>query len=175
MIDSAGVPGLQGGPHDHVTAAKAVAFGEALKPEFKEYAKQIVKNAKALADELMALDIKLVSNGTDNHLMLIDLRPEGLTGQGKLIQNALDAAGITVNKNTVPYEPSSPFNPSGIRLGTPAITSRGMKESEMKVIAEGIAKVIKSKGDPEVSKKVKEDILELTKQFPLYEGLTILK
>ena len=175
LIDSAVFPGLQGGPHDHVTAAKAVAFGEALKPEFKEYAKQIVKNAKALADELMALDIKLVSNGTDNHLMLIDLRPEGLTGQGKLIQNALDAAGITVNKNTVPYEPSSPFNPSGIRLGTPAITSRGMKESEMKVIAEGIAKVIKSKGDPEVSKKVKEDILELTKQFPLYEGLTILK
>ncbi|MHA1583866.1 MAG: serine hydroxymethyltransferase, partial [Promethearchaeota archaeon] len=146
LIDSAVFPGLQGGPHDHVNAGKAVAFGEALRPEFKVYAAQIVKNAKALADDLMALDIKLVSNGTDNHLILIDMRPDGLTGEGKLIQNALDAAGITVNKNTVPYEPSTPFNPSGIRLGTPAITTRGMKESEMQVIAEGIAKVIKSKG-----------------------------
>ncbi|UJG44996.1 MAG: serine hydroxymethyltransferase [Candidatus Heimdallarchaeum endolithica] len=175
LIDSAVFPGLQGGPHDNTTAAKAVALGEALKPEFKDYALQIVKNAKALADELMSLGIKLVTNGTDNHLILIDLRPEGLTGKGKLIQNALDAAGITVNKNTVPYEPSTPFNPSGIRLGTPAITTRGMKESEMKVIAEGLAKVIKAKGDPEVSAKVKQDILELTKQFPLYPGLNILK
>ncbi|MHA1708084.1 MAG: serine hydroxymethyltransferase [Candidatus Heimdallarchaeaceae archaeon] len=174
LIDSAVFPGLQGGPHDHVTAAKAVAFGEALKPEFKDYAKQIVKNAKALADELMSLDIKLVTNGTDNHLILIDLRPEGLTGKGGLIQTALDEAGITVNKNTVPYEPSSPFNPSGLRLGTPAITSRGMKETEMKVIAEGLAKTIKSKGDPEVTKKIKTEILELTKQFPLYPDLTIL-
>lgn len=123
----------------------------------------------------MSLGIKLVTNGTDNHLILIDLRPEGLTGQGKLIQNALDAAGITVNKNTVPYEPSTPFNPSGIRLGTPAVTTRGMKESEMKVIAEGLAKVIKAKGDPEVSAKVKKDILELTKQFPLYPGMKILQ
>ncbi|UJG42162.1 MAG: serine hydroxymethyltransferase [Candidatus Heimdallarchaeum aukensis] len=175
LIDSAVFPGLQGGPHDNTTAAKAVAFGEALKPEFKEYASQIVKNAKTLADELMSLGIKLVTNGTDNHLILIDLRPEGLTGQGKLIQNALDAAGITVNKNTVPYEPSTPFNPSGIRLGTPAVTTRGMKESEMKVIAEGLAKVIKAKGDPEVSAKVKKDILELTKQFPLYPGMKILQ
>jgi glycine hydroxymethyltransferase len=168
-------PGLQGGPHDHTTAAKAVAFGEALKPEFKDYAKQIVKNAKSLADDLMSLDIKLVTNGTDNHLVLIDLRPEGLTGKGGPIQNALDDAGITVNKNTVPYEPSSPFHPSGLRLGTPAITTRGMKESEMTVIAEGLAKVIKSKGDPELSVTVKESILELTKQFPLYPGLSILK
>ncbi len=175
LIDSAVFPGLQGGPHDHVTAAKAITFKEAMKPEFKEYAQQIVKNAKALADELMALDIKLVSNGTDNHLILIDLRPDGLTGEGKLIQNALDAAGITTNKNTVPYEPSTPFNPSGIRLGTPAITSRGMKESEMKVIASGIAQVIKSKGDKAVSAKVHEEILELTKEFPLYPGLSILK
>ncbi len=175
LIDSAVFPGLQGGPHDHTTAAKAVAFREALKPEFKEYAKQIVKNAKVLADELMALDIKLVTNGTDNHLILIDLRPEDLIGKGGLIQNALDEAGITLNKNTVPYEPSSPFNPSGLRLGTPAITSRGMKESEMKVIAEGLAKVIKSKGDSAVSAKIKQEILELTKQFPLYPGLSILK
>ncbi|MHA1610780.1 MAG: serine hydroxymethyltransferase [Promethearchaeota archaeon] len=175
LIDSAVFPGLQGGPHDHVVAAKAVTFKEAMKPDFKEYAIQIVKNAKALAEELMALDVKLVSNGTDNHLILIDMRPDGLTGEGKLIQNALDAAGITTNKNTVPYEPSTPFNPSGIRLGTPAITSRGMKESEMKVIADGIARVLKSKGDKTVSAKVREGILELTKQFPLYPGLTILK
>ena len=175
LIDSAVFPGLQGGPHDHVNAAKAVCFGEALKPEFKEYAKQIVANAKALADELMALGIKLVSNGTDNHLILIDMRPEGLTGQGKLIQNALDHAAITVNKNTVPYEPSTPSNPSGIRLGTPAITTRGMKESEMKVIASGLARVIKSKGDLSVSAKVKEEIMELTREFPVYPGLTIFK
>lgn len=175
LIDSAVFPGLQGGPHDHVNAAKAVCFGEALKPEFKVYAQQIVNNAKALADELMALGIKLVSNGTDNHLILIDMRPEGLTGEGKLIQNALDHAGLTVNKNTVPYEPSTPFNPSGIRLGTPAITSRGMKESEMKVIAAGLAKVIKSKGHLNVSAQVKADILELTREFPVYPGLTIFK
>jgi glycine hydroxymethyltransferase len=175
LIDSAVFPGLQGGPHDHINAAKAVCFGEALKPDFKVYAQQIVSNAKALAEELMALGIKLVSNGTDNHLILIDMRPEGLTGEGKLIQNALDHAALTVNKNTVPYEPSTPFNPSGIRLGTPAITSRGMKESEMKVIASGLARVIKSKGDLTVSAKVKEEILELTKEFPVYPGLTIFK
>jgi glycine hydroxymethyltransferase len=175
MIDSAVFPGLQGGPHDHVNAAKAVAFGEALKPEFKEYAKQIVKNAKAMADELMALGIKLVSNGTDNHLMLIDLTKKDLTGKGKEVQNALDEAGITANKNTIPYEPASPFHPSGIRLGTPAVTTRGMKESEMKVIAKGIATVIDALNDKEKIAKVRKDILELTKQFPLYPGLGILK
>lgn len=175
MIDFRVFPGLQGGPHDHVNAAKAVAFGEALKPDFKEYAVQIVKNAKAMAEELMANDIKLVTNGTDNHLLLIDLRPSGFEGKGKEVQNALDGAGITVNKNSIPYEPASPFNPSGIRLGTPAITTRGMMESEMKVIAQGIAKVINSKCDSAVSTKVKADILELTKQFPLYPGMSILK
>jgi glycine hydroxymethyltransferase len=174
LIDSAIFPGLQGGPHDHVNAAKAVAFYDALKPEFKTYAHQIVKNAKVLADELMSLGIKLVTNGTDNHLILIDMRPNNLTGEGKLIQNALDEAAITVNKNTVPFDPASPFNPSGIRLGTPAITSRGMKESEMGVIAKGIADVINSRGDLEVAKKVKSTILDLTKQFPLYPGLSIL-
>ena len=128
-----------------------------------------------MADELMAQGVKLVTNGTDNHLLLIDLRPEDLIGKGKEMQNAMDAAGITMNKNTVPYEPNTPFNPSGLRLGTPAITTRGMKESEMKVIAEGIAKVIKSKGDSSVSAKVKKTILELTKQFPLYPNMGILK
>ena len=123
----------------------------------------------------MAQDIKLVTDGTDNHLILIDLRPNDLTGQGKLIQNALDTAGITVNKNTVPYEPASPFNPSGIRLGTPAVTTRGMKGSEMKVIAQGIAKVIKAKGDESTCVKVKDSILELTKEFPIYPAMDILK
>ena len=175
LIDSAVFPGLQGGPHDHVNAAKAVAFGEALKPEFKDYAKQIKKNAKAMADELMAQGIKLVTNGTDNHLVLIDLRPSNLTGKGKLVQNSLDEANITANKNTVPYEPASPFNPSGMRLGTPAVTTRGMKESEMKVIAKGISDVIKAPEDKAVIEKVKKSILELTKQFPLYPGLSILK
>lgn len=175
MIDFRVFPGLQGGPHDHVNAAKAVAFAEALKPEFKEYAAQIVKNAKAMADELMALGIKLVTNGTDNHLMLIDLTKKDLTGEGKEVQNALDEAGITANKNTIPYEPASPFNPSGIRLGTPAVTTRGMKESEMKVIAKGIATVVDNVNDKEKIAKVKQDILELTKQFPLYPGMDILK
>ena len=175
LIDSAVFPGLQGGPHDHVNAAKAVAFSEALKPEFKDYAVQIVKNAKAMADELMAQGIKLVTDGTDNHLLLIDLRPNDLIGEGKKMQNAMDEAGITMNKNTVPYEPASPFNPSGLRLGKPAVTTRGMKKSEMKVIAQGIAKVINAKGDSAVSAKVKADIFELTKQFPLYPGMDILK
>lgn len=175
MIDFNVFPGIQGGPHDHTTAAKAVAFGEALKPEFKQYAKQIVKNAKALAAELMANGIKLVTNGTDNHLMLIDLRPIGLQGKGKELQSALDEAGITVNKNTVPYEPVSPFNPSGLRLGTPAVTTRGMKESEMKVIGKGIATVIKNYEDRGTKEKVRNDILELCKGFPIYPGFDILK
>ncbi len=175
LIDSAVFPGLQGGPHDHIAAAKAVAFGEALKPEFKEYAKQIVKNAKAMADELMAQGLKLVTNGTDNHLMLIDLRPKGLTGKGKEIQNAMDEAAITLNKNTVPFDEASPFNPSGLRLGTPAVTTRGMKESEMKFIAKAIAKVIENYKDKNILKKIRDDIIELTKQFPLYPNLDVLE
>jgi len=175
LIDSAVFPGIQGGPHDHITAAKAVCFHEALKPEFKNYAKQIVKNAKAMADELIAKGLKLVTNGTDNHLMLIDLRPKNLTGKGKEVQNALDEAGITVNKNTIPFDTATPFNPSGLRLGTPAVTTRGMKESEMKEIAKGIATVINNYEDKKILKKVKSDILELCKEFPLYPGLGILK
>ena len=174
LIDSAVFPGLQGGPHDHITAAKAVAFGEALKPDFKTYSQQIVKNAKAMADELMAHGVKLVTNGTDNHLMLIDLRLKKLTGKGKEVQNAMDEAGITLNKNTVPYDQASPFNPSGLRLGTPAVTTRGMKESEMKIIAQSIAKVIDNYENKSVLKKVRQDILELCKGFPLYPGLDIL-
>jgi len=173
-IDSAVFPGLQGGPHDHVTAAKAVAFGEDLKPDFKDYCQQIVKNAKALADTLMDKGLELTTGGTDNHLMVIKLINKGLTGKGKEVQTALDEAGITVNKNTIPYEPGSPFHPSGIRLGTPAVTTRGFKQSEMKVIGENIAKVIDNHTDKKVIKDVKKDILELCKRFPLYPGFDIL-
>ena len=174
-IDSAVFPGLQGGPHDHVNAAKAVAFKEDLRPEFKDYCKQIVKNAKALADTLMDKGLELVTGGTDNHLMVINLVNKGLTGKGKEVQTALDEAGITINKNTIPYEPGSPFHPSGIRLGTPAVTTRGFKESEMKVVGESIAKVIDNLDDDKVVEKVKGDILELCKQFPLYPDFDVLK
>ncbi len=174
-IDSAVFPGLQGGPHDHVIAGKAVAFGEDLKPDFKDYCRQIVKNAKALADTLMGKGLELVTGGTDNHLMVIKLVSKGLTGKGKEVQNALDKAGITVNKNTIPYEPNTPFNPSGIRLGTPAVTTRGFKESKMKVIGEAIAKVIDNLDDDSKIEKVKQDILELCKNFPLYPDFDVLK
>lgn len=139
-IDRAIFPGLQGGPHDHTTAAIAVALGEAEKPEFKVYAAQIVKNARALAEALMAEGFKLVTNGTDNHMILIDLTAGG-KGRGMFLQEALDAVHITLNKNMVPADPSSPFYPSGVRLGTPAATTRGMKEAEMKKVAAWIAAV----------------------------------
>ena len=174
-IDSAVFPGLQGGPHDHVNAAKAVAFGEDLKPEYKDYCKQIVKNAKSLADTLMDNGLELTTGGTDNHLMVIKLVNKGLTGKGKDVQTALDEAGITVNKNTIPYEPGSPFHPSGIRLGTPAVTTRGFKESEMEVVGESIAKVIDNLNDKKVIENVRKDILELCKKFPLYPEFDVLK
>ncbi len=175
LIDSAVFPGLQGGPHDHITAAKAVAFGEALRSEFKEYARQIVKNAKAMAEELMAQGVKLVTDGTDNHLMLIDLRPKGLEGRGKQLQSAMDKANITLNKNAVPFQEASPFNPSGLRLGTPAVTTRGMKEGEMKVIARCISRVIDNYRDKAVLEKVRQEIMELVKDFPLYPDLGVLE
>jgi glycine hydroxymethyltransferase len=175
LIDSAVFPGLQGGPHDHITAAKAVAFSEAMKPEFKEYAHQIVKNAKAMADELMAHGIKLVTNGTDNHLMLIDLRSKGLHGKGSLLQKVMDRANITVNKNSVPFQEESPFNPSGLRLGTPAVTTRGMKEDEMRVIAQCVVKVIDNYKDETVLEKTKQEIIELVKDFPIYPNFVSLK
>ena len=174
-IDKAVFPGLQGGPHDHVNAAKAVAFKEALQPEYKKYCEQIVKNAKALADSLMDNGLELVTGGTDNHLMVIKLVNKGLTGKGKEIQNALGEAEIYVNKNTIPYEPNTPFNPSGIRLGTPAVTTRGFKESGMKVIGESIAKVIDNYTDNNVIERVKKDILELCRDFPLYPGMDVLR
>ena len=146
-----------------------------MKPEFKDYCKQIVKNAKSLADTLMDNGLELTTGGTDNHLMVIKLVNKGLTGKGKEVQIALDEAGITVNKNTIPYEPGSPFNPSGIRLGTPAVTTRGFKESEMRVVGESIAKIIDNHSDKNVIKSVKRDILELCKEFPLYPDFDVLR
>jgi len=189
-IDRAIIPGLQGGPHNHQTAAIAVALGEAMKPSFKVWGKQVVKNAKALADELMKKGIKLVSNGTDNHLMLISCGK----GRGVFLQEAMEAAGMTVNKNTIPADPSSPFYPSGVRLGTPFITVRGMKEKEMKKIAGWIYDVIeeikefdfpenkeelpeylkKFRSSIKKNKKLKEthnEIKKLCKKFPLYKDL----
>ena len=190
-IDKAVFPGVQGGPHDHVTAAIAVALGEAMKPEFKEYAKQIVRNAKRLASELISYGYKLVTDGTDIHLMLVDLTPISI-GFGAIAQEALELAGITVNKNTIPNEQSSPFYPSGIRLGTPAITTRGMREKEMSEIAGFIHRVLQEvshyslppKGRRSFIKKireelsqnntikeVREDVKKLCERFPLYPEL----
>ncbi|MBN2458326.1 serine hydroxymethyltransferase [Candidatus Woesearchaeota archaeon] len=171
LIDRAVFPGLQGGPHNHTNSAKAVAFGQALRPEFSVFARQIVKNAKALAEELISLDVRLVSGGTDNHLILVDLQNKGI--KGKEAESALDKARITVNKNMIPYDPSTPFDPSGIRFGTPALTQRGMKESEMKQIAALMAKVLDNHDKPDVLKDVSEQVYELSSQFPLYPGLKL--
>ena len=164
-IDKAIFPGTQGGPLMHIIAAKAVAFGEALAPEFKEYQTQIVKNAAALADSLKKEGFNMVSDGTDNHLMLLDLRNMGITG--KEFQHRLDEVHITVNKNAIPNDPESPFVTSGVRVGTPAVTSRGFKESEMALIAGWMKKTAT---DFEATKEqVAKEVVELCKKFPLYE------
>ncbi len=171
QIDRAVFPGLQGGPHEHTIAAKAVTFQEAMKPEFRAYTKQIVKNAKALAEKLMSENIKLVSNGTDTHLLLIDLintKAIGKPGMGKEIAVALEEAGIVVNANTIPFDPSTPFNPSGIRLGTPILTTRGMKEQEMELIGKYMADIIKNYKDEALKKKIKGKVLELCNNFIFY-------
>ena len=168
-IDKAVFPGIQGGPLMHIIAAKAVAFKRAMTDEFKEYAKQVVKNAKALAEELLRLGYKLVTGGTDSHMILVDLRPLGITG--KDAEKALERAGITVNKNAVPNDPLPPTKTSGIRIGTPAITSRGMKEEEMRKIAQWIDRVIKNLDNEEEIKKVRKEVMELCEQFPLYAEL----
>ena len=165
-IDKAMFPGTQGGPLEHVIAAKAVALKEALDPSFTDYCRQIIANAKALAGALTGYGYNLVSGGTDNHLMLVDLRNKGLTG--KVSEKALDAADITVNKNTVPKETQSPFVTSGIRIGTPAVTTRGMKEQEMKEIAGFVNTVLASPGDENVARNVSAEVRELTSRFPLY-------
>ena len=165
-IDRSVFPGIQGGPHEHTIAAKAICLEEASQPEFKEYIKQVVKNAKALAKSLMDNNIKLVSNGTDTHLVLIDLfrtlKEEGL---GREVAEALEKAGIVTNANTIPFEPSTPFKPSGIRLGTPALTTRGMKEKEMEQIGEWIVKVICNYKSEKLLKYIRGQTLELCRRF----------
>jgi glycine hydroxymethyltransferase len=170
LVNKAMFPGTQGGPLEHVIAAKAVAFKEALEPAFKVYCTQIVSNAQALARALVARGYQLVSGGTDNHLMLVDLRNKGLTG--KVAENVLNAAGITVNKNTVPKETQSPFVTSGVRIGTPAVTTRGMKEKEMAVIAGLIDRVLAAPEDASVAARVKREVRELAGKFPLYPAPT---
>ena len=165
-IDKAVFPGIQGGPLMHIIAAKAVAFKEALSPEFKEYQKQIISNAKAMADEFDKLGIKMVSGGTDNHLILLNLTDKGITG--KELEKLLDEVHITVNKNAIPFDTQKPFVTSGIRIGTPAMTSRGMKENEARVVARLITDVIKKREG--AFDDVSAEVAKLCKAFPLYEN-----
>lgn len=169
-IDKAVFPGMQGGPLEHVIAAKAVAFGEALRPEFAEYSRQVVQNAQALAAAMVERGYQIVSGGTDNHLMLVDLRNKGLTG--KVAERALDAAGITVNKNTVPRETQSPFVTSGIRLGTPAVTTRGMDADAMRQIAALIDRVLQAPEDELTQAAVRADVKALADRYPLYRAVS---
>ena len=159
-------PGIQGGPLEHVIAAKAVAFGEALQPAFKEYQRHIVENAQVLAEGLKRAGLRLVSGGTDNHLMLVDLRPKKLTG--KIAEEALGKAGITVNKNMIPWDPEKPMTTSGIRVGTPALTTRGMGAREMSIVAALIGRVLDTPTDEKLLAKVREEVRELCAHFPMY-------
>lgn len=169
LLDSMVIPGIQGGPLMHVIAAKAVGFGENLRPEFKTYAQQIIKNAQALAAALVKRGYNIISGGTDNHLMLIDLRNKNITG--KDAQEALDLSGITVNKNAVPFDDKSPLITSGIRVGTPAITTRGMKEPQMEYVAEFIDRVVQQPADSANHTVVAAEVEKLCAQFPLYAEL----
>jgi glycine hydroxymethyltransferase len=169
LLDSMVIPGIQGGPLMHVIAGKAVAFAEALQPSFVDYSKQVIKNAQALAASLVKVGYKIISNGTDNHLMLVDLRSKNVTG--KDAQEALDEAGITVNKNAVPFDDKSPLITSGIRIGTPALTTRGMKEAEMEYIGGLIDEVIVNIGKHDVYKSIAKKVEELCVKFPLYADL----
>jgi glycine hydroxymethyltransferase len=170
-IDKSVFPGTQGGPLMHIIAAKAVALQEALQPEFKTYARQIVVNARTLAEDLMERGFHLVSGGTDNHLMLVDLRPSHPELPGKDAEHALETAGITVNKNTVPGETRSPFVTSGLRIGTPALTSRGMREPEMRRIASWIHQALSAPADDQKLSRIREEVREMCGAFPLYEEL----
>ena len=164
-IDSSVFPGVQGGPLMHVIAAKAVCFHEALQPQFREYQRQVVLNAKALAAGVAKHGFRIVSGGTDNHLMLVDLRPKEING--KDAQNALDRAGITVNKNAIPFDTYPIFKPGGIRLGTPAVTTRGMKEEEMLEIADLLAAALAGRDDERAIAEVRQQVQQLTRRFPL--------
>ncbi|HEX8966147.1 MAG TPA: serine hydroxymethyltransferase, partial [Patescibacteria group bacterium] len=165
-INRAVFPGVQGGPHDHINAAKAVAFGEALKPSFKTYTAQIIKNAKALSSALQERGYRIVSGGTDNHLMLVDVfGSKGITG--KEAEHALEIAQISINKNMIPFDPRKPMDPSGIRVGTPALTTRGMKEKHMETVAEFIDRGIKNKDSEAELKKLRKDVKEFALKFPV--------
>ena len=169
-IDKSAFPGFQGGPHMNNVAAKAVAFGEALKPSFKTYAKQIIKNAKVLETELKKHGFKLMFGGTDNHMVLVDVfGSKGVTG--KEAEEALDKIGITLNKNMIPDDPRSPFDPSGVRIGVPAITTRGMKEKEIKIISKWIKDAIENHKDEKFLKKLHQEVIKLCKRFPIYKNL----
>ena len=165
-VDKVIFPGIQGGPLMHIIAAKAVAFKEALEPSYKEYQIQVLKNAKVLAAELVNLGFRIVSGGTDNHLMLVDLTPKGITG--KKAEEALVKAEITVNKNGIPFDKEKPFVTSGIRIGTPSVTTRGMKEPEMKEIAALMGEVVDNIDNDEVIASVKQKVHDLAEKFPLY-------
>ncbi|MEJ8544183.1 serine hydroxymethyltransferase [Brevibacillus borstelensis] len=170
-IDKSVFPGVQGGPLMHVIAAKAVSFGEAMQPAFKTYAQQIVNNARAFAEALQAEGLTLVSGGTDNHLVLVDVRNLGLTG--KVAEHLLDEVNITTNKNTIPYDPESPFVTSGVRMGTPAVTSRGFDEEAMKEVAAIIALTLKNPEDAAKHEEARQRVSALCQRFPMYEGLTV--
>ncbi|MBU4375051.1 serine hydroxymethyltransferase [Patescibacteria group bacterium] len=165
QVDRAVFPGMQGGPHEHIIAAKAVAFKENLQAEFKEYAKQVMKNAKTLAEEFIKMKYRIISNGTDNHLMVVDMSSKNLTG--KEAEIALDKAGISVSRSTIPNDPNPPMNPSGVRFGTPAITTRGIKKAEIKKIAVFIDSAIKNKNNESVLNKIKEDVKKMCLNFPI--------
>jgi glycine hydroxymethyltransferase len=166
LLDAAVFPGIQGGPLEHVIAAKAVAFGEALDPSYTTYMKQVQKNAAVFAQELVNLDYTIISGGTDNHSMLVDLRSKGITG--KDAENALVIADITVNKNMVPYDTESPFVTSGIRIGTPAITTRGVKEDEIKLIVSLIDRALMNRTDANAIAQVRKEVNELMSSRPLF-------
>lgn len=165
QIDQAVFPGMQGGPHDHITAAKAVAFGEALKPEFKEYAKQVIKNAKLMAEEFVRLGYRVISGGTDNHLMIVDMTPVGISG--KDCEQILDKIGISVSRSTIPNDPNPPYKPSGVRFGTPAITTRGMKEPEIMEVVGLIDSAIKNKDDEGKLAELKSNVKGICAKFPI--------
>ncbi len=169
VIDSRVFPGMQGGPLMHVIAGKAVAFGEALKPEFKQYQQQLLDNAKAMAEALASLGYRLVSGGTDNHLMLVDLRNTHPKLTGKAGEQWLERAGIIVNKNMIPFDDRKPTETSGLRIGTPAVTTRGMKQDQMRAIADWTHQVLDSQGDEQVVQRVRGQVRELCEQFPLPE------
>jgi glycine hydroxymethyltransferase len=165
QVNTAVFPGMQGGPHDHITAAKAVAFGEALKPEFTDYAQQIIKNARTMADEFNQRGYRIISGGTDNHLLVLDLNNKGLVG--KEAEKVLEKIGVSVSRSTIPNDPNPPMNPSGIRIGTPAVTTRGMKEEEMKLIVSQIDRAFQDKDDEVKLDAIKGEVKELCAKFPV--------